>query len=156
MLFRSFEGVWGTDDLICSFDGACVFRPWAQDKTWRTVGGWEHVDQNPTHRPGKQCVQGLVTLSKVTPQSGGLTVIPGLHLLFGEVGRLLKVSHSDDFVKVPQWCWSSISTSTPSLVLCEAGDMCLWDSRTIHCSSPGVLDTLSSLPPPPPPPQSTS
>ena len=24
------------------------------------------------------------------------------------------------------------------VVLCKAGDLCLWDSRTIHCNTPSV------------------
>lgn len=72
--------IWGTSALLCSFDGLNVFRPWSAGSGgkahWRTRGGWFHVDQNPRLRPGRHCVQGLVTLTDCTEASGGLVVIP--------------------------------------------------------------------------------
>ena len=29
----------GTDDLIVSFDGCCLFRPWGIEPSWRTASG---------------------------------------------------------------------------------------------------------------------
>jgi len=43
---EAFERVWHTDDLIVSFDGAGAFRPWQIDASWKSKGGWYHVDQN--------------------------------------------------------------------------------------------------------------
>ena len=38
--------VWGTSELIVSFDGAVVFRDPAADPSWQTMAGWWHVDQH--------------------------------------------------------------------------------------------------------------
>jgi hypothetical protein len=37
---RAFASIWGTDDLVTSFDGMCVFRPWQIDETWKTIRSW--------------------------------------------------------------------------------------------------------------------
>merc|ERR1719198_1626140 len=37
-----------------------------------------------------------------------------------------------------------LTSATPRLVTCEAGDLLLWDSRTIHCNSPAVSEPTSS------------
>ena len=61
---QAFSQVWGTDDLITSFDGCGVFRPWGFNPDWKTDGGWWHVDQNSRLSGGNgyECVQGLVNL----------------------------------------------------------------------------------------------
>ena len=42
---RAFANIWDTDDLVTSFDGMGVFRPWQYCAEWKTEGGWYHVDQ---------------------------------------------------------------------------------------------------------------
>ena len=59
---EAFAAIWGCaeDELLTSFDGANVFRPWRRDPSWITKGGWYHVDQN-AFNPGKAercCIQG--------------------------------------------------------------------------------------------------
>ena len=44
----TFATIWGTHDLLSSFDGGNAFRPWAGRPEWRTQGGWYHVDQGAT------------------------------------------------------------------------------------------------------------
>ena len=68
-----FAQVWGTDDLLVSFDGVSIWRPWTYQSRWRTNEGasWLHIDQHPLGRPGKHCVQGLVNLIESTPMTGG-------------------------------------------------------------------------------------
>ena len=70
-------------DLLSSFDGANVFRPWhrhtAKGTTaWKTTSGWTHLDQGKM-RLGLQCIQGLVTLRDASAATGGLVVVPGSH-----------------------------------------------------------------------------
>ena len=75
--------MWGTDDLLTSFDGANAFRPWRLNKQWKTSGGWYHVDQNHLlpdgSQRGKVCIQGLVTLLDASSDTGGLVVVPRSH-----------------------------------------------------------------------------
>ena len=54
---KAFAKVWGTDDLLTSFDGVSLWRPWNIDPSWKTQSGqaWFHIDQHPISKPGKQC-----------------------------------------------------------------------------------------------------
>ncbi|KAL1514962.1 hypothetical protein AB1Y20_004038 [Prymnesium parvum] len=143
----SFEAIWGTSDLLTSFDGGNVFRPTHSRPEWRTCGGWWHCDQNAMRpdRSGRVCVQGLVLLTPANKWTGGLCVIPGSHLYHEEFsqrhpwaatqGDFLVAARDDPVLDVGE-----------HLLLCaNAGDMLLWDSRIIHCNSPG-LDPVSSAP----------
>mmetsp|Transcript_19863 Transcript_19863/g.25688 ORF Transcript_19863/g.25688 Transcript_19863/m.25688 type:complete len:327 (+) Transcript_19863:93-1073(+) len=129
-----FSKLWGTDDLLVSFDGFNAFRPWSHNPRWRTQGGWFHVDQNPMVKPGKECIQGLLTLYDVTPATGGLTVIPRSNVTFANLSNTLEIRHTHDFVALPS---EHPSIQNSLLIQCKAGDLCLWDSRTAHCNTPG-------------------
>jgi ectoine hydroxylase-related dioxygenase (phytanoyl-CoA dioxygenase family) len=101
---KVFSRIWGTPDLIVSFDGGNVFRPWRHNKEWLTNGGWWHVDQNATiaGHDKKVCVQGLVTLYDATADTGGLCVIPTSHLHHTEMcARVGSSKFPGDFVPIP-------------------------------------------------------
>ena len=36
---ESFAAIWGTEDLLVSFDGGNIFRPWRYNPEWLTTGG---------------------------------------------------------------------------------------------------------------------
>eukprot|EP00808_Paulinella_micropora_P024439 g61512.t1 len=138
---RCFEAVWETKDLICSFDAANAFRPWELRQEWKTQGGWYHVDQNPLSKPDKCCVQGLVSLYDVDAATGGLVVIPGSSQQFSAFGKRYEKRNGRkpplmDFVPIPEG--DPLLNTKGRLVHCRAGDMCLWDSRTVHCNAPGI------------------
>lgn len=142
-LKASFAAVWGTDDLVCSFDGMALYRPWAYDDRWRTrqAGGWFHIDQHPIGRPGLQCVQGVVNLLPMSEATGGNVLIPGSHKLHHRIPelyteRLGKIPKAIDHFRFPPD--DTMLQSMPA-IMChmEPGDLLLFDSRTIHCSSPG-------------------
>lgn len=139
---RAFASVWGTNDLITSFDGICLFRPWHHyPEHRRTSGGWYHVDQGRT-KSGFACVQGLVSLLDANNHTGGLTVIPGSHQRF--LDELVPMMTGDrDYFRIPEG--SSLLDEPRLLVKCSAGDLILWDSRTAHCSAPAT-DWPVSLP----------
>mmetsp|Transcript_28148 Transcript_28148/g.38884 ORF Transcript_28148/g.38884 Transcript_28148/m.38884 type:complete len:261 (+) Transcript_28148:707-1489(+) len=102
------------------------------------LGGWYHVDQNSIHKPGKTCVQGLLSMYDVNKTTGGLTVIPGSHKEFLECGkRIENITNMGDFVPIPRS--DPILEKDAIIVTCEAGDLCLWDSRTIHCNTPAPM-----------------
>ncbi len=139
----SFAAVWDTDDLLTSFDGVALWRPWAHNPQWRTNNGpsWLHIDQHPVGRPGKHCVQGLVNLLPTSEHTGGNVVVPGSHKRFAAIPqdyseRLARIHPSIDHFRFPNDD-PALADSQPTQAHMEAGDMLLWDSRTIHCSSPG-------------------
>ncbi len=141
---RAFAAVWDTDELLVSFDGMALWRPWAINPNWKTNrgGSWLHIDQHPIGRPGKHCVQGLVNLLPTSPASGGNVLIPGSHRSFARIPevypqRLGKVPVSVDHFRFPADD-PMLAGTPPIMCAMEAGDLLLWDSRTIHCSSPGM------------------
>ena len=126
--------------LLTSFDGINVYRPWRDNAEWKTVGGWTHVDQGRS-KHGFHCIQGLVSLTNSTPETGGLVVMPGTH----EHHSAFINSHATnefDFARIPR-----DSPSLPKemrncirLVTASAGDLILWDSRTIHDNTPAISE----------------
>jgi len=145
----AFAAIWGTDDLLVSFDGGNVFRPWRYNPSWLTDGGWYHVDQNATKpgSSGRVCVQGLVTLTSINASTGGLVVVPRSHIDHEELckrnpyakdaGDFVPVSHADP-----------VFENGAFLLCAEAGDLLLWDSRTVHCNNPalGALESDAEQP----------
>jgi hypothetical protein len=123
--------------LLVSFDGCGIFRDWRYDPTWKTKGGWNHVDQNPTLKPNPCCIQGFVALTDQNETTGGLIVHPRSHLHFTELSDVTE--NTKDFVRVPTThSIMNHGKTFGKLVHCKAGDMVLWDSRTIHCNSPAT------------------
>jgi len=152
----AFSAVWDDeDDLLVSFDGGNAFRPWNNTylqknlkaniaKDWKTNAGWWHMDQNPrrpNHR-GKACVQGLVSMTDATERTGGLCIVPGSHLEHDAVCARSELSCGPmpmDFVPVDEHDpILRTAENEPSLICCQAGDLILWDSRTVHCNTPGT------------------
>ncbi len=139
----SFAAVWDDDDLLVSFDGMALWRPTTVDPAWRTNrgGSWLHIDQHPIGRPGFHCVQGLVSLMATSPATGGNVLIPGSHRLFESIParypeRLGRIDPSIDHFRFPSDD-PQLADTPPIMAHMEPGDLLLWDSRTIHCSSPG-------------------
>jgi hypothetical protein len=148
---RAFELVWGVDSdegMLVSFDGGNAFRPWKRDPCWTTDGGWWHVDQNSRNRPhrsGRVSVQGLVTYYDADADTGGLCVVPGSlreHQALCE--RTNGARMGMDFVPIDGA--DPVLQRGGVLVCARAGDLILWDSRTVHCNTPAL--TWTPAPPP--------
>ncbi|MFK8024089.1 MAG: phytanoyl-CoA dioxygenase family protein [Ilumatobacter sp.] len=140
---QAFASVWDDDDLLVSFDGMALWRPITFDPSWATDrgGSWLHIDQHPISRPGRQCVQGAVTLTATTPAIGGNIVVPGSHKWFADIPerygeRLGRLPVMQDHFRFPADD-PLLQATPPVMAHMEAGDMMLWDARTAHCSSPG-------------------
>ena len=89
---------------------------------------------------GFQCVQGLVTLTDVTAGTGGLCLIPQSSQFHEALMDL--TGEENNFVEIPP-SFPALSNKQ-ILPLCQAGDMILWDSRTIHCSTPALEPPTTS------------
>lgn len=76
----TFSKLWGTEELIVSFDGMNITLPRQKDLTWSP---WPHTDQSP-HRKGMQCVQGLLNYQPNGENDGGLILMKGSSKLFDE------------------------------------------------------------------------
>lgn len=146
---RAFSEIWGTDELISSFDTFISWRPW-----WH--GGCSvkpstegiHCDQNPHKRLGRAAVQGMITLRPVTRRTGGLCVVPDSHTdaVQEHLRQRFRARHGD---------WLPLEQKYPKDPLCrcgelieaEPGDLILWDSRALHGGwvgpGPQVLEPVS-------------
>lgn len=125
----TFERVWATDDLLVSMDSVIAWRPWQLDESWRPQTEGLHIDQNPFNKPQLECVQGMMPLIDVTERSGGLEVVPRSH---GDEARALLRQR---YRWGGDWCPldnDDPMTACGRLLLASAGDLILWDSRTVH------------------------
>ncbi|KAK8223776.1 hypothetical protein HDK77DRAFT_44631 [Phyllosticta capitalensis] len=136
-----FTKLWGTDELLCSFDGMNITLPRQKDLKWTP---WPHCDQSP-ERLGMQCVQGLLNYAPNGPKDGGLMLMKGSSKLFNEFFNQTRkqADHEDkppeeenfkdlfifteDDVK-----WFEDHGCELIKVDMEPGDFVLWDSRTMH------------------------
>ncbi len=133
----TFAKIWGTDELLASFDSLNITFPKRKDV--EKLGAWEHVDQSPFRR-GLHCIQGIINLSPSGPEDGGLLVYPGSHKLMDEFldTQTDKTTWKRiDFFKFDeaQLSWFTSRGIKPQKVCAETGDLILWDSRTIHYGS---------------------
>jgi hypothetical protein len=135
----AFQSIFNEADLICSFDGGSVFRPWhapGASPECKTNGGWFHVDQGRSLK-GRCAVQGLVTLTDASADTGGFCVIPGSHKHHERLIEQSRLRSDANFVHVsPDF---DVLGHPQILPLCRAGDLVLWDSRTIHCNTPSLV-----------------
>jgi ectoine hydroxylase-related dioxygenase (phytanoyl-CoA dioxygenase family) len=133
-VIEAFETLWGTDELLVSFDTINITLPNRKDVQKKEP--WEHVDQSPLRR-GLHCVQGIINLSEAGPEDGGLMVLPGSHKLVEEFFDTETDKSTwdpeDSYPFTPeQLAWFFARGITPHKVCAEPGDLILWDSRTIH------------------------
>ncbi|WVQ71114.1 hypothetical protein IAR50_000639 [Cryptococcus sp. DSM 104548] len=132
----AFAKVWGTNELITSFDGGCLMLPKRTDV--KDGGKWEHMDQSH-HRSGFYCCQGIANLNYNGPDDGGLMVLEGSNQLVQEFFDI----HGRDSYKTwgpfdwygftdeqQEWFYSRGCKWTK--VCADPGDLILWDSRTMH------------------------
>jgi len=149
---KCFAALWGTDDLLVSFDGMAIWRPTTFDPAWKTNQGaaWLHVDQNAELRKGFRCAQGMVSLLPMDPSTGGNVLIPGSHI---DHFPKITSTYADRFAKLPKgidhfrFPVNDPHLSGVQMSHMEPGDMLLWDSRIIHCSSPGIEAPKQGKPP---------
>lgn len=135
----AFAALWGTEQLLVSFDGVVIYRGQALTETDQY---WWHVDQNPRSLPDFDCVQGLLQLTPTSPAVGGFVVIPGSHSLYPQFyedryGKLLDTIQPEmHYFSIPSWDPEAQAHFGPMAVQphLEAGDLIIWNSSSLHCS----------------------
>mmetsp|Transcript_8651 Transcript_8651/g.24318 ORF Transcript_8651/g.24318 Transcript_8651/m.24318 type:complete len:913 (+) Transcript_8651:63-2801(+) len=144
---KVFADLWGTEQLVSSFDGAGVFRPYGIHREYKTTKkNWYHLDQ-AHYKRGLHCVQGLVTLKDATEETGGLVVVPRSHRFHNDICCRYKAGDmTSDFLSIN--VNDRVLTEGnlgPRMVAAKAGDMILWDSRTIHCNTSPLKESWDLL-----------
>lgn len=132
-----FAKIWGTEELLVSFDSLNVTFPNRKDVPRKPA--WEHIDQSPLRR-GLHCVQGIINLSPSGPEDGGLMVYPGSHKLNDEFFDTQTDKNTWETIdrylfNETQLSWFASHGIRPHKVCAEIGDLILWDSRLIHYGS---------------------
>ena len=59
-----FKEIWGTGELLTSFDAMCVLRPAEMISDFEYSPSWFHTDQSPK-KNGFHCVQGILNMEEV-------------------------------------------------------------------------------------------
>lgn len=80
-IINAFAELWGTSELIVSFDGINITPPVGPHgrQDLKPTEPWPHMDQNP-HKPDFGLMQGICALSESGPKDGGLVVMKGSHI----------------------------------------------------------------------------
>ena len=77
-----------------------------------------------------------------SPATGGNVIIPGSHKLFESIPNLYteRLSRIDSGIHHFRFPIDDplLALTPPIMPHIEAGDLLLWDSRTVHCSSPAI------------------
>jgi len=143
---KVYAKIWGTDELITSFDGFCIHRPWEYRPEWKTKdGSWFHLDQNGIAKPEKICVQGFLNFYTAGEADGGLVVVPKSHTIFTTIFQNRpNWAGRGDFIPLygERSVWDKEIKSaglSPIKICAQPGDFVLWDSRTIHCNAPATI-----------------
>lgn len=144
----AFAKLWGTDELLVSFDGANLTLP-SPDRA--LLPAWPHVDQSPLRR-GLQCVQGILNLAPNGPEDGGLVVLKGSSALNEQFFQQHGVEGGGSWGPADWFGFSDenlawfMSRGCQVLKVCaEPGDLVLWDSRTVHYNKLPESDAIRSV-----------
>ncbi len=123
----AFATVWGESDLVVSFDGANMMLPGRPE----VPSLWPHRDQQPG--TGFLCVQGALHLTdNLGDHDAGLVVWPGSHLFDWTMEDPTWQERTHGHFYLPP---AGRFTEENAVVLrADAGTLCLWDSRLIHCN----------------------
>ncbi|KAK7905431.1 hypothetical protein LTR67_000153 [Exophiala xenobiotica] len=132
----AFAKLWGTDELLVSFDGINFTLP---TPTPAPSQPWPHIDQSPK-RKGLVCAQGIINFAPNGPEDGGLVVLRGSHNLTEEFfQKHPETSGKRTWGTEDYWSFSTEEVDWFKEAGCEVvkvcadpGDLIIWDSRTIH------------------------
>ena len=125
------------EDLLCSFDGASFHLPSEVTKRGNFHDFWYHTDQNFT-RPDFECIQSWVTGFDVNEGDATLAFIEGSHLLHREFQKQFEIEIKKDWIRTKNEHLEFYRSRglKEQKIVCSAGSLVLWDSRTIHCGVP--------------------
>ncbi|WVQ85842.1 hypothetical protein IAT38_008010 [Cryptococcus sp. DSM 104549] len=137
----AFAKIWGTDELLVSFDAVNLSLPWidSSPEIAALTAPWPHVDQSPRRGGRKHCVQGIVNLAPNGPNDGGLTVLAGSLPLYNEFFAAHPELEGEGWPERDFWSFREEDIKWFEERGCKwvktevgPGDLILWDSRCIH------------------------
>ena len=125
-----FKKIWGTDELIVSFDGSCYIPKECTKKD----KCWTHTDQAPNSK-GLECYQSFVSLTNNCERT--LVIHESSHNLHEKYFSDKNIESSKNWQLIDPKYLETISASKKVLRV-NAGDLVLWDSRTFHQNQYGA------------------
>lgn len=140
-VIEPFEKIWNTNsnDLLVSFDGASFhFPPEQTGYGWKKPNkSWLHSDQS-YKRNDFECVQGWINAYDTKIGDATLTFLEGSHNYHAEFSHKFNCVENDDWYVLNQeeldW-YKNTKKCNQKSIMCPAGSLVLWDSRTIHCGT---------------------
>lgn len=132
----AFAALWGTDELLTSFDGLALTRPFGLNPEHRPRQVF-HYDRGPGPDPGRwNYLQGFVNLIPTTPATGGNVLLAGTHIKYAG----LAAEYGGPDSAGPSLSGARLFADHPELFQgtainphLEGGDLYLWDDRCLHC-----------------------
>lgn len=133
-IIEVFENIYGTDELLVSFDGASFSPPHEITKRgYYKNNDWLHSDQSYL-RPDFECVQSWVTAKDVNEGDASLTLLLNSNRYHREFQETFGIKNKDDWYKLNEKeleFYKKLDCKKIDIT-CPAGSLVLWDSRTIH------------------------
>lgn len=138
-----FKQIWGTDQLLVSFDGMSIIKPGKYQEKDEQTKFWAHTDQSH-QKVGRHCIQGLLTLEESGPDDGGLVVWKGTHAIHQEYFQETGIETNGDWYKFSKSFISKIEREGYERIkiVAPVGSLILWDSRTIHQNESPSLNQM--------------
>lgn len=129
-----FSQVYGTDDLLSSFDGLNL-----SFKKREPSHSWIHCDC-PREMRDYLCYQGVVNFLPNGDDDGGLLIVKSSHQIYDNYLEAHPTSG---------YGWYTIQMGDPLLaslpiykINLQPGEICLWNSKTFHCNMQPLSDNL--------------
>jgi ectoine hydroxylase-related dioxygenase (phytanoyl-CoA dioxygenase family) len=138
-IINIFSEFWNTDDLMVSFDGMSFSPPHEiTGRGYYKKNLWFHTDQS-FQRNQFECIQSWVTAYNVEEGDSTLYILENSHLFHSEFAEQFNESTKEkkDYYKLnnTELNFYIEKKCTPTKIVCPAGSLVLWDSRTIHCGT---------------------
>ena len=141
-----FGKIWGVSrhELLTSFTGVSIHFPPEVTKRGWFLHERMHIDQS-LRRNTFECVQGFVTGLPVNEGDATFSFLSGSHKFHKELASLPGTEKSSpDWVKLTptEMDFYKEKGCSAQTIVCPAGSLVLWDSRTVHAGKEPVKTRL--------------
>ena len=130
-----FSNIWGTEDLIVSFDGVSIY---ILDKPNRESNSWFHVDQSYT-RNEFECIQSWINGYDTNEGDATLIILEGSNNYHKDFREEFDINDKKDWFKLQnkeQYEFYINKGCSEKAIKCPKGYGVFWDSRTLHYGNP--------------------
>jgi ectoine hydroxylase-related dioxygenase (phytanoyl-CoA dioxygenase family) len=130
-VINAFATIWGTNDLLVSFDGIAFHLPPERSGKRFVDKDAYHVDQSFT-RCYPDCIQGWINGFDTNEGDATIKLLVGSHKHFQEFGTVNNITSPDDWHVIKDIDFYLQKGCIEHRVTCPKGSLVLWDSRTVH------------------------